>query len=457
MPPEVPLIEQLKTQFTGELFTSDSPGYDEARRLWNGMIDRRPAAIARCTSPADVQQLIRFAAEHDLYPAVRAGGHNVAGLATVEGGLVIDVSRMKKIDVDVASRTVTAEAGLLWSEFDAATAQHGLATTGGVISTTGIAGLTLGGGIGWLMGRFGLACDNTIAYEIVLADSRAIRATATEHPDLFWALRGGGGNFGVVTSLTYRLYPLTQVVSGLLLYPLTEGAQVLRCYRDVVSAGLPDELILYSAALCTPDGTACLAIIPAWCGDDVKGARPWIDRLKTFGTVLADMTAEMPYPAMQQMLDAAAPYGIRSYWKSNFMETLPDEAIDRFIQCARRCPSPRSVTILEHAHGAAVAVSPEATAFPSRNEGFDLAILGLWQDPAEDTANIKWTREMFAAMRPWAQRLSYVNAFSEDDGNRLSEAFGSNLPRLSRIKADYDPGNRFRHNHNIQPAVATTA
>jgi hypothetical protein len=361
----------LTSRFQGELLTPQSAGYDDARRIWNGMIDRKPAAIARCHQLEDVVEAIRFASEQDIYPAVRAGGHNVAGTAMVEGGFVIDVSPMKQIVVDANTQTAQAQTGLTWGEFDRATQAHGLATTGGVVSSTGIAGLTLGGGIGWLMGRCGLVCDNTLSYDVVTAEGRFIRVTAEENPDLFWALKGGGGNFGIVTSITYRLYPITTVISGMLLYPLTQGGEVLRRYRDFVSSGLPDELIIYSAALTAPDGTRCLGIFPAYCGDDLSKAATSIDALKQWGTVLVDAIQPMPYMAMQQMFDAGAPYGIRSYWKSTFLESLPEEAIEVFVDFAQRCPSPHTLALLEHAHGAAVRVAPQATAFPTRKEGLD--------------------------------------------------------------------------------------
>ncbi|MGA7408996.1 MAG: BBE domain-containing protein, partial [Bryobacteraceae bacterium] len=332
-----------------------------------------------------------------------------------------------------------------------------LITTGGVISTTGIAGLTLGGGIGWLMGRCGLGCDNTLAYDVAMADGQLIRATADEYPDLFWALKGGGGNFGVVTSITYRLHRITTVVSGMLLFPLAEGREVLRRHRDFVSSGLPDELIVYAAAMCTPDGTPCIGILPAYCGDDLSKAQVWIDSLKRFGPVLADLTDRMPYVAMQQMLDAAAPYGIRSYWKSNFLESLPDAAIDVFVDFAERCPSPRTFILLEHSHGAAVRVPSDATAFPMRKEGLDLVIFSLWQDAEHDTKNVSWTRSAYEALQPWSAGSVYVNGMSEDDSGRVRQAFGGNFERLCEIKAKYDPQNRFRRNQNISPRVARSS
>ena len=446
-------FRSLTARFGGELLTPHSAGYEAARRLWNGMIDRKPAAIARCRRPEDIVEAIRFAADRDLYPAVRAGGHNVAGTAMVDGGLVIDVSPMKEIAVDGKAQTAQAQTGLTWGEFDQSTSSQGLATTGGVVSTTGIAGLTLGGGIGWLMGRCGLVCDNTFAYDVATADGEMVRASADEHPDLFWALKGGGGNFGVVTSITYRLYPITTVVSGMLLFPLAQGRQVLRHYRDFVSSGLPDELIVYAAALCAPDGTRCLGLFPAYCGEDPSQAGTWIDSLKRFGTVLADFTKAMPYVAMQQMLDAGAPYGIRSYWKSNFLESFPDEAIEVFIDCAERCPSPHTLALLEHAHGAAVRVSPDSTAFPTRKEGLDLVIFSLWPQAQDDRANIEWTQSFYRLMQPWSAGSVYVNGLSEDDSGRVREAFGDNFERLREIKAKYDPGNRFQRNQNIPPRI----
>lgn len=397
---------------------------------------------------------MRIAAEEGLYPAVRGGGHNVAGLATLDGGLVIDVSPMKDIVVDAALRTATAQTGLTWGEFDRATQAHGLATTGGLVSTTGIAGLTLGGGVGWLMGRCGLVCDNTLAYDIVTAAGDTIRASAGEHPDLFWALKGGGGNFGVVTSIAYRLYPITAVISGMILHPLGAARDVLRFYRDFVNSGLPDELIVYAAAITTPDGIPVIALLPAYSGDDQEEGARLIAPLRQFGKPLADLVATMPYIAMQQMLDAAAPFGQRSYWKSGFLRELPDAAIDTFVDFGGRCPSPRTFAILEHAHGAATRVDPEATAFTQRADGFDLVLISLWNDPSEDVRQIEWTRGFHTAMQPWCAGAVYVNALDQDEPSRVPDAYGRNYSRLCQVKGQYDPENRFRHNHNILPRQA---
>jgi FAD/FMN-containing dehydrogenase len=446
-------VDALKHELRGELITPASPGYDAARRIWNAMIDRRPAAIARCTCVEDVIAAVRFAAREGLHPAIRGGGHNAAGLSMVNEDLVIDVSPMKRISVDPVARTAVAEAGLTWGEFDKATHAHGLATTGGLVTTTGIAGLTLGGGVGWLMGRCGLTCDNTLAYDVVTADGELITASATQHPDLFWALKGGGGNFGVVTSITYQLHPVSTVISGMLLHPLTRAREVLRFYRDFVTAGIPDELVVYAGALSGPDGTPLVAIIPAYSGADLDEGERVLAPLRAFGPPVADMVQRMPYVGMQSMLDAAFPYGgLRSYWKSNFLRALPDEAIDVFVHNAERCPSPRTIAVIEHSHGAAARVAPEATAFPARHHAFDLVILSLWEDAGVDAAQTAWTRAFYEAMQPWSASLVYVNALSEDDGERVVEAYGTHYRRLADVKAKYDPDNRFRRNQNIVPA-----
>lgn len=444
-------LSALQSQFHGEILTPGSADYERARAIWNGMIDRRPAAIARCTGPADVVAAVRFATEQGIYPAIRAGGHSAAGLAMVDDGLVIDVSRMKGIVVDAAAATATAQTGLTWGEFDRETQLYGLATTGGLISTTGIAGLTLGGGVGWLMGRCGLVCDNTLSYDIVTGAGNLIRTSAHEHADLFWALKGGGGNFGVVTSITYRMHPVTSVISGMILHPIGRAREALRFYRDFVQSGLPDELIVYAAAITTPDGTPVIAFIPAYCGDNPDEGERILRPLREFGPPVVDLVSCMPYVAMQQMIDAAAPFGLRTYWKSGFLRELPDKAIDTFAHFAQSCTSPRTFAILEHAHGAVTRVPPEATAFAMRSEGFDLVLISLWTEAAEDTRHIEWTRAFHTAMQPWSAGSVYVNALDQDDSSRIFEAFGRNYARLSEVKAKYDPDNRFRRNHNIAP------
>jgi FAD/FMN-containing dehydrogenase len=442
-------FDALQKQLRGSLLTRGSAEYDASRRIWNAMIDRRPGAIVCCSGPADVQAAVRFAANEGIYPAIRGGGHNAAGLAMVDDGMVIDLSRMKGIFVQPADRTVTAQTGLTWGEFDRETHVYGLATTGGVISTTGIAGLTLGGGVGWLMGRCGLACDNTLNYDVVLANGEIVRANAMEREDLFWALKGGGGNFGVVTSITYRMHPIKDLLSGLLLYPLSEARDVIRFYRDFTTAGIPDELTIYAASLSTPDGTPVVSLIPAWCGDLEQGERV-LDPVRKFGSPIADMIARMPYPAMQQLIDGVAPFGLRSYWKSQFLRELTDEAIDQFVYFAETSASPRSLAILEHAHGAVTRVPYDATAFPTRSSPYDHVVIGAWTDPAEDEPNITWTRKFYAGMEAWSAHLVYVNALDRDDTSRIPQAYGPNYKRLCEVKEKYDPDNRFRHNQNIR-------
>jgi FAD/FMN-containing dehydrogenase len=444
-------IKALENQFRGDILTPGSPEYEASRKIWNGMIDRRPAAIARCSGPADVRAAVRFSADQGVYPAIRGGGHNAAGLAMIDDGLVIDLSRMKGIFVDLVKSEATAQMGLTWGEFDRETQLYGLATTGGLISTTGVAGLTLGGGVGWLMGRCGLVCDNTLSYDVVAGSGELIRASANEHAELFWALKGGGGNFGVVTSITYRMYPITTVISGMVLHPLAQAREVLKFYRDFVTAGLPDELIVYAAALSTPDGHPVIALLPAWCGDDLDEGERLLEPLRKFGAPITDMVSTMPYPAMQQMIDGAAPFGLRSYWKSRFLRELPDEAIDTFVGLAESRTSPRSIIVLEHSHGAMSRVAPDATAFPSRTAPFDLVLISAWTDPDEDTRHISWTREFHSAMQPWSAGSVYVNSLDQDDAARVPEAYGANYNRLRAVKAAYDPGNRFRRNQNILP------
>jgi FAD/FMN-containing dehydrogenase len=444
-------LTDLESKFQGEILTAGAPQYEESRRIWNSMIDRRPGAIARCRVPGDVEAAVRFAGEQNIYPAIRGGGHNAAGLAMVDDGLVIDVSQMKGISVDAAGLTAVAETGLTWGEFDAATHAHGVATTGGLISTTGIAGLTLGGGVGWLMGRCGLVCDNTLNYDIVLAGGKRVHANADENQDLFWALKGGGGNFGVVTSITYRMYPIREVVSGMVVHRLADARGVLQFYREFTMAGLPDELTIYAAALCLPDGTPVVALIPAWCGENLGEGERVLERVRTFGSPIADMISRMPYPAMQQMVDTVAPYGLRSYWKARFLRELPDEAIERFIEFANTATSPRSLVILEHAHGAVGRVPVTATAFPTRTAPYDFVVIGAWTEAAEDARHIDWTRRFFASMDAWAEGTVYVNALDQDDAGRIAEAYGPNYERLRAVKAKYDPENRFRRNQNIVP------
>ncbi len=448
----MPAFEQLREQLRGELITPESPAYDSARRVWNGMINKRPAAIARCAGVGDVVATVQFAAANDILLAIRGGGHNVAGLATCDDGIVIDLTRMNGAHVDPLRRTVRAQSGMCWGDFDRETQLFGLAATGGLVSTTGIAGLTLGGGFGWLMGRCGLACDNVLSAQIVTADGKVLTASAIEHPDLYWALRGGGGNFGVVVSFEYQLYPITTVLSGLILHQLERAEEAIRFFRDFI-ASAPDELTVYAGVLTTPDGLEALAYIPCYCGDSLDEGARVLAPLREFGPPVADMVGPMPYRSMQQMLDPAVPYGMHSYWKSNFMRALSDEAIETFVSYARSRTSQRTLCILEHCHGQAQRVGPEETAVAMRREMLDLVILTLWEggDPAP---HVEWTRQFWTAMQPYSAGSVYVNTLSADESSRISEAYGPNYSRLAEVKAKYDPSNLFRVNHNIRPAKA---
>ena len=308
--------------------------------------------------------------------------------------------------------------------------------------------------MGWLMGRCGLVCDNTLNYDIVLANGEMTKANAGENADLFWALKGGGGNFGVVTSITYRMYPIQEVLAGLLLYPLTGAREVIRFYRDFTSGAIPDELTIYVAALRTPDGLPVVALIPVWCGDLDEGERI-LKPVRTFGSPVADLITRMPYPATQQMIDGVAPFGLRSYWKSQFLRELTDEAIDQFVEFAETSVSPRSIAILEHAHGAVARVPADATAFPTRSASYDLVVIAAWTNAEDDEANIAWTRRFHSSMEQWSTHLVYVNALDQDDADRIPQAYGPNYRRLCEVKEKYDPENRFRRNQNIRPQVNT--
>ncbi|MEJ2146632.1 MAG: FAD-binding oxidoreductase [Acidobacteriota bacterium] len=446
---------QLSEEFSGVLLHPGDPGYEETRRIHNGMIDKRPALIACCRGTADVVAAVNFAREQSLEISVRGGGHNVAGRAVCEGGLMLDLARQKGLHVDLRNRTARAEGGVTWGEFNRETQLHGLATTGGVISTTGIAGLTLGGGIGYLMSRYGLSADNLLSAEVVTAEGRVLRAAADENDDLFWGLRGGGGNFGVVTSFEYQLHEVgPEVTGGLIAFPFDKAREVLRFYRDF-TASLPDELFVFGALVHAPDGSGArlAAVLPCHSGS-LKDGEAAVAPLKKFGSPVFDMIGAIPYTTLNTLLDAGYPRGALNYWKSGFLRDLSDEVIDTLITQFSRCPSPMSGLLLEHFHGAVTRVDPTATAFPHRHPGYNLAIISQWRALENQDSNVAWARETYSALAPHMAGTAYVNYLGDDGGQAfVRAAYGPNFQRLQTIKDRYDPQNLFHLNQNIPPST----
>ena len=433
-----------------EILRPNDAGYDDARRLHNGLIDKRPALIARCRTAADVAAAVTRAREDALEISVRGGGHNVAGKAVTEGGVMIDLSPMKQIVVDPGARTARAQPGLTWGEFNIATATHGLATTGGIVSTTGISGLTLGGGYGWLQGKYGLSVDNLLAAEVVTADGHVLDASDHDNADLFWALRGGGGNFGVVTSFTYRLHPVTTVLGGSLAFPLTDAAAVIDAYRRLAKEA-PDELGVQCGLLSPDRSTKVAAIVVCHCGD-LDQAEADIQSVRQLGTPLVDAIGPRPYVDQNRQIDESFPPGALNYWKSAFFTDLSDDAARTLIDQFELCPSPMTFCVLESMGGAASRVASTATAYPHREPGHNLLILSQWADPADTEPNIAWTRETFEALRPHMANRRYVNYLSADDAGYTRDAYGSNYERLVELKRRYDPDNIFHLNQNIDPS-----
>jgi FAD/FMN-containing dehydrogenase len=444
-------IAELSARFSGVLLRPDQSGYDEVRRVHNGMIDRRPALIAGCVGNADIVDAVNFARTHGLELAVRGGGHNVAGRAVCDNGLMLDMSLMKGIHVDPVRRTARAQGGVTWREFNRETQAHGLATTGGVISTTGIAGLTLGGGLGWLMAKHGLAMDNLLSAEVVTAAGDIVRASKEENADLFWGLQGGGGNFGAVSWLEYRLHPVGTVTSGLIAHPFDRARDVLKFFREITS-GLPDDLTIFGGLLHAPDGAQIAVMIVCHCGP-LAEAETGLEPIKKFGSPILDSVGPISYEETNKMLDAGFPRGALNYWKSNFMAELSEQAIDTLISQFASCPSPMSGLLLEHIHGAATRVGVSETAFPHRREGYNFLVVSEWLDPADNARNIAWARESYDVMRPCFAAGRYVNYLGDDDGeDAVAAAYGPNYQRLRTLKTKYDPTNLFHLNQNIRPA-----
>jgi FAD/FMN-containing dehydrogenase len=445
-------FQQLRETLSGPLLVPGDPGYDEARRIHNGLIDKRPAAIARCLHTADVVAAIDFGRQEELEISVRGGGHNVAGKAVTEGGLMIDLSLMKGIHVDPARRLVRAQAGVNVGEYDRAAGLFGLATPSGTVTSTGIAGLTLGGGLAWLMGRHGMAVDNLVSAEVVLASGAVVTASEETDPDLFWAIRGGGGNFGVVTSFEFRAHPLVSVLGGPVAHPLEAAPELFAFYRDV-AADLPDDFATQAALLPAPDGSGAKLCAIAVChaGEDHDRAEAEVRPLREFGTPVVDGVQRIPYPVMNTGVDWLFPDGACGYWKSAFLVDLSDQAVAVMIEAFERAPSGLCALVLEDIHGAVTRVPTTATAYPHRQPGFNLLLIATWTDRDQTETCIAWARETFDALSPYTTDRSYTNYLPAEDHHRVREAYGPNLERLVQLKRRYDPDNLFQLNHNIDP------
>ena len=453
-------VDALRATFRGPLVGPDDPDYDVARSVWNAMVDKRPSVVARCTGPADVISAVNFARDHDLPLAVRGGAHSAAGKGTCDDGVVIDLSLMKGIRIDPSAGTARAQGGVKWGDFDHETQAVGMATPGGVISTTGIAGLTLGGGFGWLTRRFGLSCDNLVSVDLVTAAGEQLVCNDDENADLFWALRGGGGNFGVATSFEYQLHPVGPLVlGGLIGWPLAQAPEILAFHREQTRSA-PDELGISAAFVTAPplpfvpealQFQPAVAVILCWSGDLDEGReviRPWLDLAPPI-----QMVEAMPYTIMNSLQDALAPPGRHSYWKSGYLAELPDDAIAAVADVASEVPSPFSLAEIVLWGGAAGRVGADDTAFGQRDGRFLFNAISMWEDPGDTEANVAWARGFYEALQPFATEGVYVNFLSEEGDQRVVEAYGAEkYARLASIKSEYDPDNLFRLNQNIIPA-----
>jgi FAD/FMN-containing dehydrogenase len=445
------VAQALRASLKGEIITPSDAAYEEARRVWNMNIDKRPALIARCTSAADVISAVNLAREQKLVVAVRGGSHNVAGLGTCDDGIVLDLSPMKAISVDPAARTARVEPGVKWTELDRATQEHGLATVGGTVGDTGVAGLTLGGGFGWLSNKHGMAVDNLLSVEIVTADGRLLTARARENADLFWAVRGGGCNFGVVTSFEFQLHPVgPMIVGGGVFHPLTNGVEMLKFFRNFI-ATTPDELTVYAGIMTHPQAGPLAAMAAAYVGPREEGEKA-IKPLKDFGSPVQDLLGPIPYLVQQTLFDEGMSPGKQHYWKADFLKELSDAAIETSVDFYARVPSPMSMVLFVPISGAASRVPVDATAYPHRG-GCQLGVYGVWKNPADGAATMTWVRDFSRAIQPFAKGAVYVNEMSADEGeDRIRMAYGPNYDRLAEVKAKYDPENFFRLNANVRPA-----
>jgi FAD/FMN-containing dehydrogenase len=454
------VVDALRTEVSGEVIAAEDAGYEEARKVYNGMIDKRPAAVVRCSGPDDVAAVIGVARAEGLDLSVRGGAHSAPGFGTNDGGLVIDLGGLQDVVVDTDSRTARAGGGCTWAGFNEATNAYGLATTGGIIGSTGIAGLTLGGGIGYLSRKYGLSCDNLRSAEVVTADGQLVTASEHEHEDLFWALRGGGGNFGVVTTFEYRLHPVAEIYGGPIAYPVDQADDVLRFYRDYIAES-PEELGGFVGFHLAPPlpflpeewhfKNVCLAV-PCWAGPIEEGEKmikPFLDVVEPVGSHVG----AMPYPALNTAFDALLPAGLQHYWKASFARELSDGAIAEHVDHGARVPAIQCAVHLYPINGAVQRVGADETAFAYRDMNFSPVIAGMWESPADNDENIAWVRAYYDALRPHSAEGGYINFMDGDDQSRIKANYRGNYERLAAIKATYDPTNLFHLNQNIQPAT----
>ena len=454
-----PVLEMLD-RVRGEVVTAQSPGYDDARRVYNAMIDRRPLAVVRAVDVADVRIAVTAAAEAGFDVAIRAGGHSVPGFGTVDDGIVIDLSRMKGIRIDPGTRVAQVQAGCTWGDLDHAASSFGLATTGGIVSTTGVAGLTLGGGIGYLARAHGLSCDNLRSADVVLADGTLVTASDDAHPDLYWALRGGGGNFGVVTSMEFDLHPVDTIYGGLMFFELDAAEDILRTYREWI-ADAPREMGAFPAFQIAPplpfipqerQGEPFVVLVSCFNGPDDIGAK-LLRAFRDIADPVAEHVERMPYAGLNSAFDGLLPPGLQHYWKANFVEELTDAAIAAHVEHGPKVPALQSTMHLYPINGAVHDVASDATAFAYRHASFAPVIAGMWPDAASNADNIAWVRDYYEATAPHSEEGGYVNFMADDDRDRVRANYGGNYDRLVEIKRRYDPDNLFHLNQNLLPAA----
>ncbi len=452
-------VTAFRESVRGTVISPDDEGYDVARTVYNAMIDKRPALIVRPANAGDVMAAVRYAAENRLSVAVRGGSHSVPGFGTCDDGVVVDLSAMRGVRVDPLTRTVRVEGGATWGDLNSATYAFGLATTGGIISTTGVGGLTLGGGIGYLARGLGLSCDNLLSADVVAGDGSLHVASEKDDADLFWAIRGGGGNFGVVTSFEFRLSPVKDIYGGPMFFELDQAGEVLRFYRDFIKDA-PEELGCFPAFQIAPPlpfipeerhGQPFIAMVSCWAGDLDKGEE-MLKPIRDLAPRVAEHVGVMPYPALNSAFDALVPPGLQHYWKANFVTELTDDAIAAHLEHGPKVPVVNSTMHIYSINGAAHRVSPDSTAFAYRDATFATVIAGMWPDPADNEANTKWVKDYYAATAPHSEEGGYVNFMAEDDQSRIKANYRGNYDRLTQIKRRYDPDNLFRHNQNIAPA-----